>query len=263
MTPEQLEKKRETARKNGAKSRGPVTAAGKFAARQNSLRHGRYVDRSLLPPNYVVLSVELQEGFAQELKDNTRQFQVATETQAKIVRQLTAELWMYNRLGAMMCALDEKNYDQAYRDFPDYSNFVKSAIAAHNSSETDQVYRLIERRRAGHLKAWKTFVTTITHLQKHHGDAMRDPEVRNPVQAEAQLEAEAELWNEPIEQNPQPVEKKGNNKNKPPAPVVSSPAVLTCASAEPTRKSVASTPTGSREADAPAGHQPKTPLAVL
>ena len=32
MTPEQLEKKRETARKNGAKSRGPVTAAGKFAA---------------------------------------------------------------------------------------------------------------------------------------------------------------------------------------------------------------------------------------
>jgi hypothetical protein len=263
MTPEQLEKKRETARKNGAKSRGPVTAAGKFAARQNSLRHGRFVDRSLLPPNYVVLSVEVQEGFAQELKDNTRQFQVATETQAKIVRQLTAELWMYNRLGAMLCALDEKNYDKAFREFPDYSNFVKSAIAAHNATETDQVHRLIERRRAGHLKAWKTFVTTITHLQKHHGDAMRDPEVRNPVQAEAQLEAEAELWNEPIEQNSQPFEKKDNNQNRPPAPVVSSPAVLTCASAKPIRKSVVSTPTGSRETGAPAGHQPKTPPAVL
>ncbi len=208
MTPEQLEKKRETARKNGAKSRGPVTAAGKQAAKQNSMRHGRYVDRSLMPPNYVLLSVEVQEGFALELKDNTRQFQVATETQAKIVRQLTAELWMYNRLGDMMCALDERNFDKAFKDYPDYSNYVKSAAAALNMMETEKIYRSIERRRAGHLKAWNTFCRMVTHLQKHHGGALRDPEVRNLVQAEAQLEAEAELWNEPIAKAPQPIENK-------------------------------------------------------
>jgi hypothetical protein len=203
MTPAQLEKKRETARRNGAKSRGPVTEAGKQSSRLNSLRHGRYVDRSLMPPTYVILSVEVQEGFAQELKNNTRQFQVATETQAQIVRQLTSELWMYNRLGHMLCALDQKNFDKAFREFPDYENYVTSAAAAENMRESEKIYRSIERRRAGHLKAWQTFVRMINHLQKHHSRAPRDPEVREPIQAEAQLEAEAEIWKEPIEQNEQ------------------------------------------------------------
>jgi hypothetical protein len=206
MTPEQLEKKRETARRNGAKSRGPVTAAGKQSSRLNPLRHGRYVDRSLMPPTYVILSVEVQEGFAQELKNNTRQFQVATETQAQIVRQLTSELWMYNRLGLMLCALDQKNFDKAFREFPDYENYVTSAAAAENMRESEKIYRSIERRRAGHLKAWQTFVRMINHLQKHHSRAPRDPEVREPIQAEAQLEAEAEIWNEPIEQDEQIIE---------------------------------------------------------
>ncbi len=236
MTPEQLEKKRETARKNGAKSRGPVTAAGKQAAKQNSMRHGRYVDRSLMPPNYVLLSVEVQEGFAMELKDNTRQFQVATETQAKIVRQLTAELWMYNRLGDMMCALDERNFDKAFKDYPDYSNYVKSAAAALNMMETEKIYRSIERRRAGHLKAWNTFCRMVTHLQKHHGGAIRDPEVRNLVQAEAQLEAEAELWNEPIEPKPQPIENTAQTPKSPESAASPKPAARECESAGPLRK---------------------------
>jgi len=227
MTPEQLEKKRETARRNGAKSRGPVTAAGKQSSKQNSLRHGRHVDRSLMPPNYVLLTVEVQEGFAQELKDNTRQLQVATETQAKVVRQLTAELWMYNRLGDMLCALDQKNFDKAFREFPDYANYVTSAAAALNMMDSEKIYRSIERRRAGHLKAWQTFVRTITHLQKHHSGALRDPEVRNLVQAEAQLEAEAELWNEPIEPEPQAIE---NTEN--------SPKVTAEASCEPIEQEV-------------------------
>ncbi len=69
----------------------------------------------------------------------------------------------------------------------------------------EKIYRSIERRRADCLRAWNTFVRAVTHLQKHHGDAIRDPEVRNLVQANAQLESEAELCNEPIETSPQPV----------------------------------------------------------
>jgi hypothetical protein len=233
MTPEQLEKKRETARRNGAKSRGPVTAAGKQSSRLNPLRHGRYVDRSLMPSTYVILSVEVQEGFAQELKNNTRQFQVATETQAQIVRQLTSELWMYNRLGHMLCALDEKNFDKAFREFPDYENYVTSAAAAENMRESEKIYRSIERRRAGHLKAWQTFVRMIHHLQIHHSRAPRDPEVREPIQAEAQLEAEAEIWNEPIEAEPQVVDKK---EKEPASPKVSPRVVSESDSGETTRQ---------------------------
>jgi hypothetical protein len=250
MTPEQLEKKRETARKNGAKSRGPVTAAGKQSSKQNSLRHGRHVDRSLMPPNYVVLSVEVQEGFAQELKDNTRQLQVATETQAKVVRQLTAELWMYNRLGDMLCALDQKNFDKAFRDFPDYANYVTSAAAALNMMDSEKIYRSIERRRAGHLKAWQAFVRTITHLQKHHSGALRDPEVRNLIQAEAQLEVEAELWNEPIENSSQPVEKKQDepepSESVTPAEIVSSQKQPAASTASPAARIENSTPAEKR-----------------
>jgi hypothetical protein len=239
MTPEQLEKKRETARQNGAKSRGPVTEAGKQAAKQNALRHGRYVDRSLMPPNYVLLTQEVQEGFAQELKDNTRQFQVTTETQAKIVRQLTAELWMYNRLGDMLCALDQQNFDKAHKDYPDYSSIVKAAYAAHNSGEIDKIYRQIERRRAGHLKAWATFCKMVTHLQKHHSQAVRDPEVRNLVQAQAQLEVEAELWNEPIEETAQPVANRKDTANSSPAYPAAELAILPCPISQPKQKTPA------------------------
>lgn len=139
----------------------------------------------------MLLSVEVQEGFAQELKDNTRQVQVATETLAKIVRQLTAEPWMYNRLGdlmcAVMCALDDMNFDKAFEAYSDYCNFVKSAATARNMLEVDKSYRSIERRRAGHLRAWNTFYPSIAHLQKHPGGAIRDLEARNLIQAEAQF----------------------------------------------------------------------------
>ena len=36
---------------------------------------------------------------------------------------------MYNRLGDIMCALDE-NYDRAFTDYPDYSHCVSSVTAA-------------------------------------------------------------------------------------------------------------------------------------
>lgn len=70
MPPELREKKRKTARKRNAKDRRPVTDAGKQDAKQNSLRHGGHVDRSLMPLTYVLLSQEVQEGFGQELKES-------------------------------------------------------------------------------------------------------------------------------------------------------------------------------------------------
>jgi hypothetical protein len=80
----------------------------------------------------------------------------------------------------------------------------------------------------------------INHLQKHHSRAPRDPEVREPIQAEAQLEAEAEIWNEPIEPEPQAVE----NTND-------SPKVASEASGEPSNKASSRPPNGHRPAANP------------
>lgn len=62
-----------------------------------------------------------------------------------------------------------------------YSNLIKAAFAARHASEIDNSYRQIDRRRAVHRKAWDTFCKMVTHLRKHHSQAVRDPKVRDFV----------------------------------------------------------------------------------
>ena len=83
--------KSDTARANGAKSNGPVTAQGRAISSRNSLRHG-------LTAKAVVLEGESREEFQSLFDAYIDQFQPATGVEADLVQTLAVTRWRLNRI---------------------------------------------------------------------------------------------------------------------------------------------------------------------
>jgi hypothetical protein len=81
----------QSSRANGAKSRGPVTAAGRRNSSRNNLRHG-------LLAECVVLEDEKTEIFDDILADLTREFNPQTEAQRGLVETMAAARWRLFRI---------------------------------------------------------------------------------------------------------------------------------------------------------------------
>jgi hypothetical protein len=84
----------DSSRANGAKSRGPVTTAGKYNSSRNNLRHG-------LLAKSAVLEEERSEAFSQLLADLAREHNAQTETQLTLVEHMAMARWRIARLWAI------------------------------------------------------------------------------------------------------------------------------------------------------------------
>src|SRR5437764_13824765 len=82
--------KSDTARKNGAKSHGPVTPEGKACSSKNSIRHG-------LTAKAVMLNSESHEEFQALLDSYIDQFQPATDVERDLVQTMAITPWRLNR----------------------------------------------------------------------------------------------------------------------------------------------------------------------
>ena len=88
------EKKKETARLNGAKSRGPVTAEGKARSSQNALTHG-------LTAATVVLPGESEDRFHALLASMVEAYVPGTDYEASLIEKMAALTWQQDRLLAI------------------------------------------------------------------------------------------------------------------------------------------------------------------
>ena len=84
-------RKSESARENGAKSRGPKTEAGKQRSSQNALRHG-------LTSQTIVLPSEDPADFERLLDSYLEHFRPASPVAVDLVHELAAAKWRLNRL---------------------------------------------------------------------------------------------------------------------------------------------------------------------
>ncbi len=95
----------DSSRANGAKSRGPITPEGKRKSSANSARHG-------LLSQCIVLEDEVPERFHELLADLTREHNPQTETQLGLVETMAMARWRVMRLWAIEREVIEEEIDR-------------------------------------------------------------------------------------------------------------------------------------------------------
>jgi len=90
--------KSDTARANGAKSRGPVTPEGRAASSRNSLRHG-------FTAASVVLPTESSEDFQSLLDSYIHQFHPQGGVEMDLVQTMAAARWRLRRISTIETTL--------------------------------------------------------------------------------------------------------------------------------------------------------------
>jgi len=88
----------ETARINGAKSHGPVTAEGRAASSRNAVRHG-------LTASTCVLPTESVDEFNQLMDSYIDQFQPDNGVELDMVQTLVSTRWRLNRIRTLETSL--------------------------------------------------------------------------------------------------------------------------------------------------------------
>ena len=84
------QRKIESARANGARSHGPVTAEGKARSAQNALRHG-------LLAKCIVLKAEEREGFDALVNLHTERLQPADGIEVGFIEEMVSSYWRMRR----------------------------------------------------------------------------------------------------------------------------------------------------------------------
>ena len=115
--------KSESARINGAKSRGPKTEAGRQRSSQNSLKHG-------LTAQALVLPTEDPEEFQQLLSSYLDQFQPRTPAEVHLVDEMVASKWRLQRLAMIETQLYVEYIEHAQEDADDPLTPTESLTAA-------------------------------------------------------------------------------------------------------------------------------------
>src|SRR5436190_4176165 len=119
--------KSDTARANGAKSRGPKSAATREKSSRNSLRHG------LTSRHILVLECE-SEGEFQQLENETKAaYQPADGAQRALVHEMIAALWRLHRIRAVETNLvgfeTARRKPEVDRQYPDLDPAFHMALA--------------------------------------------------------------------------------------------------------------------------------------
>lgn len=168
LTEEQKQRRAETARTNGRRSKGPVSAAGKHRSSMNAISVGKFVavHEENLPPFVSLLSARDRKAYVQLYQKNLRDFQPKSENELWLVRSLSAEQLQhdrYCRMEALAFGAD-LNYvlDQEENLSPDALELA--AFERHASGV--RTVRLLERKQKQHLAAAERLVRLLLRLQK-------------------------------------------------------------------------------------------------
>ncbi len=98
--------KSETARQNGAKSKGPVTQEGKAKSSQNALRHGLTATNPTLP-------TESRDDFETLLNAYLDRYHPADTIETELVQTLATTRWRLRRVGVIESRMLENEIEQS------------------------------------------------------------------------------------------------------------------------------------------------------
>jgi hypothetical protein len=160
--PSQL--KSDTARSNGAKSRGPKTASGLEKSSQNALKHG-FASR-----NTVLLECEHADNFKKFIAEYAETYQPATPAEQNLVDEMIAARWRIQRIWMIETALfdDAMNREEpASENQPDTEAArVQLAHAFHFLADDSRALSLVSRYESRFHRIFHRAYQTLRELQR-------------------------------------------------------------------------------------------------
>jgi hypothetical protein len=155
-------RKIESARANGAKSRGAHTDQGRQAVALNAVTHG-------LTAETVVLQNESAEEYQIELLNFLDHFQPQGAPEQHLVRQLAAAGWRLARYTGVESGLLNNKMDQQtgqlQREHPDFSDTQRLAVAFGSLADNGNSLALINRYQARLQNEYQKILKSLSHMQ--------------------------------------------------------------------------------------------------
>jgi hypothetical protein len=237
------EERARIARENGAKSKGPKTAAGKEKSKRNAIKHGERAEslKLLVPPHSACLLHEDRLVFYDLFDRNLAKFRATDDHEKELVREITSLQWSNgrNRLalnallnreiirtGATLQPLDELTFN------------IDNIVVAYESVAASPAIKLFHKEYAANVRLIATLERRMARVQKHWPAETAEPANSNEERRkfgipEAVEEAAKEAPKEPTKEEPtnegtQPSETENKqNANKKRKTVVNVTAPLT------------------------------------
>lgn len=160
----------ETARRNGSKSRGPITPTGKSISARNRYTHG-------LLSKTIVIEGEEAARFAALLHSLRTDFQPANAIEESLVEDLAICRWRQRRLLAMETASlsteIRRQTAESTPEAPKPSNATRAVQAFTTISQTSRTLELINRHELRFSRQFNRTLDRLLTLQsarKHEND---------------------------------------------------------------------------------------------
>jgi hypothetical protein len=178
--------KAESARINGAKSKGPKTEEGKARSRFNALRHG-------LAANTVCLTKQERPIFEAMVEAYNERFRPADTVEEDFIEQMCVAKWRQRRCWSMETAAlnvqvrrDRRIVDQ---EFVELDDMTRNTLAFMSLTEKNDFLQVLGRYEANARRAYHRAVKDLRELQ-----AGRKAELPNePTEPDQDDEIDPEL----------------------------------------------------------------------
>jgi len=168
MTESRKARRAETARQNGAKSRGPKTPNGKFISSLNAITTAEHLEifKAEMPECAALLSTDNSNELVALLQKLIRQFLPQSECELTLVRQACVEMFQYQRTVSLETFARQCDLDGLLRRCPEMSPQMRQYQSYKAGLAEDKLWRSLQRDKKAHLSAFSTFQKQIRLMRR-------------------------------------------------------------------------------------------------
>jgi hypothetical protein len=152
----------ESARRNGALSRGPVTAEGRERSSRNSVVHGLSYQKIFVLQNVEVFE-ELVAAFVS-------QYEPATDVESELCLQIAHAHWRIRRLNIVETGMFDKQMDRQDKELrdthPTFDEGIRLASAFESLAKENGALGLLTRYEGRLYRTLHTLVERLENLQR-------------------------------------------------------------------------------------------------
>jgi hypothetical protein len=209
--------KSESARINGAKSRGPKTAAGKAKSSRNAIKHGIFA-------KVIVLSNENAQAFDELTEDFVHRFEPRDGVELAIVEQMVAATWRLSRCWEMQT--QTLNLEMERDQDEDDENLTTRGF--HTSIGSSPSMQLLHRFENSYERIITRAIRTLANIRKNFPLPNNDEqkcrnEPKPPSNDSIAQPPDALIQNDPLLTTPQINQNEPNTSQSPDSSVIRSP----------------------------------------